>query len=104
MNHISGSIIPGLLTYSKSLISVLRWMCGPSENSEEGFPCRKLRTPIRGEGGGGTFNIDLYGIWVNKALNGDRELFLVFGSAYLGRERAILGRETPPKSRMPHGW
>ena len=65
----------------------------PSENSGEVFPYRKLRTPTLWRIS--TFNIDFYGIWVTKTLNGERELFLAFGSAYLGRKQTLLGRGRP---------
>ena len=35
-----------------------------------------------GGGGGGPFNIDMFELWVTKALNEDGELFLDFESGY----------------------
>ena len=44
---------------------------------------RNLESPTR-----------FHGIWVTKALNGDQELFLNFGSSYLGREKPLLSQGT----------
>ena len=64
------------------------------------FPCGNERSRLSGGGGGGyePFNIDFYGIWATKAEIGDREqreIFLAFGSSYLGREKPLLCRERP---------
>ena len=93
INRNLGPIIPGLLTCSKSLISALQSMSVPTDSSHLSS-VRNVGTPtaqrIR------PFNIDFYGIWVTKALNGDRELFLVFGSGYnLSQENPLIGRKTP---------
>ena len=53
--------------------------------------------------------METYGIWGTNSLNGDREpseLFLDFGSTFLGREKPPLGRERPQNpgeiSDTPH--
>ena len=86
---------------------------GDQGTKVKSFPCRQVGIPTRGGGGGGGgdfhFQHGFYEMWVTKALNGDREqaqLFLAFGSGYVGRERfptaraqsACAGGRLPPRA------
>ena len=63
-------------------------MCGLSEKSGPLSSVQNLRSPESVEvGGGGGLERGTI------ALNGDQELFLVYGSGYLGREKSLLGWE-----------
>ena len=59
MNLNSESLIPRLLTCSKSLNSALRSTCGQSQNSGQVYPVQLLEIPTRGRTI--PFNIDFFG-------------------------------------------
>ena len=91
---IDHSRIVDLLQVVETVSTIDVWTIWEQQPS---LKCVECQDPISGRIR--TFNMESHGIWVTKALNGDRELFLAFGSAFLGREKPLLGQETPRNLR-----